>query len=164
MESWRCPINFNYGRDRKNQLDGLRNRGKISYMDRKKITAKLQAHAQSAWETFIEIYPRLARFDCPKIVLNGRYTRSAGMCFYTLNKIDISLKYYLFHENHILTNTLVHELAHQVDYNLNGEDNKLQGHGVKWQKIMTDYGIPADRFHTMAIPNMKLSEMVELLK
>lgn len=135
-------------------------------MDRFKETQKIQDHAQRVWDLFIEIYPRLVKFDCPKIVLNGRFTKSAGMCYYELNKIDISLKYYIFNETHIITDTLVHELAHQVTYNLYGGEScrKLQGHGVEWCKVMSDYGLEPNRYHTLAIPNMKLSEMLELVK
>lgn len=133
-------------------------------MDRIKETAKLQAHARAAWNNFIEIYPRLVKFDCPRITLNGRFSKAAGMCYMEDNHIALSLKYYIFNQKHIITDTLVHELAHQVDYNLHGlKDMKaLQGHGPKWQKIMNDYGLPADRYHTLSIPNMKLSEMLEI--
>lgn len=135
-------------------------------MNRDQETKKLQAHAQKAWETFCEIYPRLVKFDCPKIVLNGRFSRTGGMCYFTINKIDISLKFYIFNPNIIINDTLIHELAHQVDYNLNGEKGMkaLNGHGDNWQKIMNDYGLPANRFHFMTIPNMKLSEMLQYAK
>ena len=132
-------------------------------MDRIKETAKLQAHALRAWDVFIELYPRLAKFDCPKIVLNGRFYKTAGMAYTTLNRIDLSLKYYLFHRKHMINDTLIHELAHQVDANLHGEENTkaLQGHGETWCKIMTDYGLKPNRYHELAIPNMKRSEMLE---
>lgn len=132
-------------------------------MDRIKETKLLNARAARAWDVFIELYPRLVKFDCPIIVLNGRFTKTAGMAYTTLNKIDISLKFYLFHRNHILNNTLIHEIAHQVDSNLYGEENTkaLQGHGPTWCKIMNDYGLPADRYHSLSIPDLKLSEMLE---
>ena len=132
-------------------------------MDRIKETAKIQAIAETVWENFTEIFPKLAKFDCPKIVLNGRFSSHAGMCYYELNKIDISLKYYLVHKAHILADTLVHEIAHQVTYNLHGEDScrKLQGHGVEWCDVMVKYGLEPNRYHKMVIPKMKLQEMID---
>lgn len=137
-----------------------------SSMDRIKETAKYQAHAASVWDTFIEIYPRLVKFDCPKIILCGRLSRSGGLCFYTLNKIKVSLKYYLFFGHGPLMDVIIHELAHQVDYNLNGPDNMKaeNGHGINWQNIMIKYGAKPDRYLALIMPKMTLAELMELDK
>lgn len=131
-------------------------------MDRTKETAKIQARAQKAWEKFQELFPRLLRRKCPIIILNGRYTTSAGMCYQELHVIHLSLKYYLFNKREMLEDTLIHELAHSVDFCLNGLDTKLQGHGPKWQNIMLEYGLKPTRYHEMTIPKISLKEMLAL--
>ena len=135
-------------------------------MNRDQEIKKLQAYAETVWAECAEIFPALVKFDCPQIVFNARYTRTAGMSFYTLNKIDISLKYYIFHKKHVITEILVHELAHQITYNIYGDKamKAENGHGWEWQSVMVKLGkIPA-RFHQLSIPSMKLSEMLEIAK
>lgn len=133
-------------------------------MNRAAIQKSLQDRAILLWAKFTRSHPRLAVFECPKIVLNGRYTRSAGMSFYTLNRIDISLKFFIFHETIIKNEILVHELAHQVQYNLYGEKamKANNGHGVEWQNIMKIHGAKPDRYHELTIPPISLNEMIEL--
>lgn len=135
-------------------------------MNRVQETQKLQSYAETVWEVAAEIFPALVKFDCPQIVLNGRYTRVAGMSFYMLNKIDISLKYYIFHKKQVINTILVHELAHQITYNLYGDKamKAENGHGIEWQFVMLKLGQTPNRFHELSIPNMKLSEMLELVK
>jgi predicted SprT family Zn-dependent metalloprotease len=40
---------------------------------------------------------------------------------------------------------LPHELAHQVDWDINKKD----GHGPTWKSIMVNYGLPPDRLHNL---------------
>jgi predicted SprT family Zn-dependent metalloprotease len=46
---------------------------------------------------------------------------------------------------------LPHEIIHQADWNLFGKSEKICGHGANWQKIMLEYGLPANPHHTMEI-------------
>ena len=133
-------------------------------MNRQATQQALQAKAHRIWDKFTRSFPKLRDFVCPTILLNGRYTRSAGMCYYEQNRIDISLKYFLFHENIVSNDILIHELAHQVQYNIYGKKamKALNGHGIEWQNIMKIYGAKPDRFHYLSIPPMKLAEMMEI--
>lgn len=131
-------------------------------MNRTTETLKLQSLANDAWGILCECYPKVTSYDPPKIVLCGRLSRSAGLCFYTLNQIKISLKHYIYHQEYIINQVLPHELAHQVQFNLYGSRamKAENGHGKEWRDIMAAYGIPADRFHELTIPQLPLAKML----
>ena len=62
------------------------------------------------------------------IKLNGRLSRSLGRCFYTIKLIEIQKEFYHHAEANDLMNTILHELAHQV--NIHNDR-----HGYYWQQI-----------------------------
>lgn len=118
-----------------------------------KQTEWLNAHTAQLWENYCEIFPRLVRFNPPKIILNNRLTRTAGRCFQQENKIDLGAKFFAKPANKtpMLSVILVHEIAHQIDFNLYGESEKKCGHGVKWAEVMVKLGLPANKFHSLTI-------------
>ena len=103
------------------------------------------------WAELIESYPKLVRFNAPKIVLNNRFTKTAGCNYQTLNQIDLASKFFARNSVQMFSSILPHEIAHQADYNLFGDSEKNCGHGVKWCEIMVNYGLDADPYHTMEI-------------
>lgn len=106
------------------------------------------------WDTLCEMYPRLVRFNEPRIVINGRLWRVAGYCDQPANTIELGAKFFNSNSanyNYMLRVILPHEIIHQADWNLFGESEKICGHGKNWQKIMLEYGLPANPFHTMDI-------------
>ena len=114
-------------------------------------TKKIQALAESLWEEYCEIFPRLVRFDCPTITRNNRFTRTAGCCYQPDNRIDLGSKFFAKNERAMLTVILPHELAHQIDYDLNGDSEKKCGHGKAWCDIMLKIGLPANPYHSLEI-------------
>ena len=118
------------------------------------VTEKfLNTLAESHWENFCLLYPAMVRYNCPKIILNNRLSKTAGRCFVTENLIDMSAKVYRKEANIVLLNsvTLPHELAHQVDFNLNGYPKNNRWHGPTWKAIMIRFGLPPDTYHTMTL-------------
>ena len=111
----------------------------------------LQDLANNLWDEYIEIFPALVRFDCPKIVLNNRYTKTAGMARLTKGQCDISAKFLAKFPDEVLGQVLPHELAHFIDYNLNGWFTGKRGHGLEWQIIMEKIGKNTARCHTMVL-------------
>lgn len=113
----------------------------------------LNSHTAKLWEDYCEIFPKLIRYNPPKIILNNRLTRTAGRCFQSENFIDLGAKFFFKPENKtpMLRVILVHEIAHQIDWNLYGESEKKCGHGKKWCEIMVQLGLPADKYHTLSI-------------
>ena len=93
------------------------------------------------WGEFAEIYPTLIRYDPPKIVLCNRLTRTIGKCYYWENRIHLSNKHLMKHKRKMLSDVIPHELAHQIDYNLNPDSLPDNPHGLTWAEIMLSYGL-----------------------
>ena len=112
---------------------------------------QIQELTENLWAEYCLLFPRLVRFDPPKIVRNNRFTRTAGCCYQETNTIDLGWKF--FPKNHLamLTVILPHELAHQIDFNLYGVSEKKCGHGKNWCDIMTKIGLPANKYHSLTI-------------
>ena len=110
----------------------------------------LQTLAESLWLEYCEIFPVLVKFDCPKIVLNNRLSVTAGRCFSWDNKIDLGTKFFIKHSTEMLSVILPHELAHQIDCNLNGAYN-ADHHRQSWKTIMVKIGLPPLLYHTMQL-------------
>ncbi len=115
--------------------------------------AWLNSHTAKLWENYCEIFPKLVRYNPPKIVLNNRLTRTAGRCFQETNVIDLGAKFFVKPENKkpMLSIILVHEIAHQIDFNLYGISEKKCGHGQKWAEVMVKLGLPANKYHSLTI-------------
>jgi predicted SprT family Zn-dependent metalloprotease len=123
-------------------------------MDKKILTPLIQREAHMIWDALCEMYPRLAQFDCPTISLNSRLWKCAGRCFQDDNKIDLGFKFFKHskkYAQYMLDVILPHEIIHQADFDLFGDSEKICGHGEKWQKIMLEYGLKPDMYHTMEI-------------
>lgn len=94
------------------------------------------------WQEFCEIYPKLVRFDPPKMVLCNRLTRTIGKNYYWENRIHLANKFFNRNEKFMLAEILPHELAHQIHFNLYGQDSVTQDcHGKEWAEIMLSYGL-----------------------
>lgn len=100
---------------------------------------------RDAWALFVRLYPRLQAFTEPSIEVNNRLTSTAGRCFYTERKIDISSKLFAVDPAHILERTVPHEVAHQVAWDL----FKSSGHCSIWKGVMVSAGLPPDTYHSI---------------
>ena len=114
-------------------------------------TNRINHIAANVWGNFAEIYPALVRYDVPKIILCNRLTRTAGKCYQFERKIHLGHKFFAKNHNEMVLTILPHELAHQVDFDLFGESEKSCGHGKKWQKIMVQYGLAPNKYHSLTI-------------
>lgn len=117
-------------------------------MDRQTLILK---KADFIWAEFCESYPRLVRYNPPKIVLCNRLSRTAGKCYQTEDRIHLANKFFANNNAQMFAVILPHELAHQADYNLFGDSEKICGHGKKWVEIMVKYGLPAHKYHSMEL-------------
>jgi len=123
-------------------------------MDKTKLQAVLDRRADRVWNDLCELRPRLVRFNPPKIKINGRLWRTAGRCFQETRKVDVGYKFFEHSREYgiIMLATIVpHELIHQADFDLYGESEKNCGHGKNWRKLMLEYGLPDNPFHSMEI-------------
>lgn len=122
------------------------------------LQADLQARANKVWDVLAEGYPRLTRFDPPKLRLNNRLYRCAGMAYSEdgANRVEMGTKFFLFsaeYEQLMYTEILPHEVIHVADFRLNQyKDYHKFFHAENWQEMMVYYGLPARETHSMEIP------------
>lgn len=83
-------------------------------------------------DSALDIYLRLADW---KFRLNGRANSRLGICRMNLRVIELHARLTEFPDDYRIT--LVHEIAHALDYLLYGT---VDGHGPRWQSIMRDLG------------------------
>jgi predicted SprT family Zn-dependent metalloprotease len=123
-------------------------------MDRKKLESRLNSKCESIWETLGEFQTRLVRFNPPKIVLDARLWRTAGMNHQDENLVRLGYKFFLHSEsyyNNMIRVILPHEIIHQADFNLFGLSEKNCGHGKNWCDLMVQYGLEPKIHHSMGI-------------
>ena len=111
----------------------------------------LQQIAEMLWEEYCEIFPELVKFDCPKIELNGRFTVTAGCNSWEDNTVILGKKFFKKFSRNMVRVILPHELAHQIDYNLNHLGNVKTYHGKTWKEIMIKIGQKPLPCHSMEI-------------
>lgn len=109
--------------------------------------------AQDYWSMAGKLFASNRKFECPKIVINNRIYRTAGRCFVELNTIDISGKLLANPANvgAMLNVILPHEIAHQIDFNLNGAPKNNRWHGRTWAHIMVQLGLEPNPYHNLTI-------------
>ena len=117
----------------------------------KTLQHKIEIVTDSIWAGLIESYPKLVRFDAPKIVLCNRLTRTAGKNYQTENRIHLANKFFQRNHSAMMLEILPHEIAHQADFNIFGLSEKKCGHGKNWAKIMVELGLPANKYHSLEI-------------
>jgi len=117
----------------------------------KTLQYTIEKTTDSIWSALAESYPKLVRFDAPKIVLCNRLTRTAGKNYQTENRIHIANKFFVRNYTEMFSVILPHEIAHQADFNLFGLSEKNCGHGKKWCEIMVKLGLPANKYHSLTI-------------
>ena len=113
----------------------------------------LQSLTENLWDSYAENFPALVRFDAPKIIINNRFTKCAGVNKSADNIVELGGKFLAQFPDEMTRVILPHELAHQIDFNLNGWYDRKPHHGKTWQVIMHKIGLPADPYHTMVLKN-----------
>ncbi len=116
----------------------------------KTLEKQLAVKGERVWQDFCLIYPSLVRYNPPKIVLNNRFSRCAGMCRVEENIVQLGTKFFANNSNMMFAVILPHEFAHQIDYIFNKYNDRFH-HGKAWKEIMVNYGLPADVYHTMKV-------------
>lgn len=112
---------------------------------------EMQTLANSLWAEYCEIFPKLVKFDCPTIKLNGRFTKTAGCNYSEENRIDLASKFLAKFRENMFKVILPHEIAHQIDFNLNVVKKGQNYHGKNWQIIMIKIGQKPNTYHSMVL-------------
>ena len=113
-----------------------------------KVTINL--YAQKLWASYKKIFPEL-KGDCPEIILSNRLTKTGGYNQSEDNTVTLGNKFFANNRHAMLTITLPHELAHQIDYNLHGWYKGKKHHGSNWCGIMMILGLEPDPYHHMEL-------------
>lgn len=120
-------------------------------MDTVKLLNDLQALGCVHWDRYVRLFPEMRRTEMPVIKLNNRFVTMAGRCLVEENIVEMGTKLFRFPENYdmLMHDTLPHELAHQVDYNINGLPKGNRWHGPTWQNIMRRFGLEPTTYHNL---------------
>ena len=115
-------------------------------------TAKtLQAITDKLWDEYSETFPLLVRFNPPVIKINNRLSKTAGRNFMEDNIIEMSGKFLTQFERNMTKVILPHEIAHQIDWNINGWFTRKPHHGKEWIMIMCAIGQNPNPYHSMEL-------------
>ncbi len=109
----------------------------------------MQKRIDAIWEEFCVIFPALRDFKQPTVIMNARLKTTAGRCFYDKNLIDLNVKLFAENTEAFFLDTIPHEMAHQISFNLYG--NAGRGHNNYWRHVMLSYGIKPSRCHDYII-------------
>lgn len=77
--------------------------------------------------------------------------RAAGMASATngdILNLEFNVHFILNNWDEMISDTVPHEIAHLVDYWING---KFNAHGAEWQRIMRQMGVNPSRTHDMKV-------------
>lgn len=90
------------------------------------------------------------KFERPVIHIDLR-GRTAGQAWPQKQLLRFNMTLFRQHREDFLQQTVAHEVAHLVAYQLYGLS--IRPHGHEWQKIMTElFQLPADRCHQYEVP------------
>jgi SprT protein len=104
---------------------------------------------QTALEEFNASIPRSLN---AKIEYNSRMRSTLGRAYYSLFKIELNQRA-LDKNRDAVRQTVAHELAHLISYEIYGLHGK--GHGVRWKSVMIRLGFSPERCHSVDVSEFK---------
>jgi SprT protein len=115
-------------------------------MDKQALQDLAQYHVRAWWVKLLREYPTIQRAT-PIVTLNNRLKTTAGRAFIedVPQRIDLSTDLFSQYTEHMIHDTIPHELAHLVAYTIHGDP----GHGKGWYSVLAKMGIVTTRLHNM---------------
>lgn len=109
-------------------------------MDKTYLQTVANKRRDILWNKACEIWPEIAQYTRPEIELNNRLKTTAGRahCAYNNNehKIDLSTELFWEYTQEFVTEIIPHEMAHIVDYIVNGyRSGWATSHNHLWEDI-----------------------------
>lgn len=92
-------------------------------------------------------------FIKPRVVIETAGKSTAGRATYKENLIQINWHFLLHNEEYVINQTLPHEIAHLVSWQLWGREGA--GHGAKWIEVMVKLGLEPSRCHSMNLKKLE---------
>lgn len=108
---------------------------------------QLQLWAATTWVRYCKLFPALSPAACPSIKFNNRLKTTAGRCFWETREIDISPELFTEYPEQFRRDTIPHEMAHQVTFDLYKQVK--QTHGREWRGVMERFGLEPNTYHNM---------------
>ena len=108
----------------------------------------IQETTEMLWLDYILLFPKLVKFDAPKIQLSNRLTATAGYNRSENNLIVLGSKFIAAFPEMMICETLPHEIGHQIDYNINGWAKGRKHHDKYWVAVMEKIGVPYSIYHS----------------
>jgi SprT protein len=116
-------------------------------MNRIEMLQQVTTWSHSTWSRLEKMYPgQLGAM--PEIKLNARLKTTAGRCFWELRVVDFSVDLLGEYPEHFRMDTVPHELAHQVAYDI-WPASVRRCHGAEWQSVMRRLGLEPSRCHDL---------------
>jgi predicted SprT family Zn-dependent metalloprotease len=112
---------------------------------------QLQNLTDKLWLEYCETFPKMIRFNAPIVTINNRLSKTAGRNFMEENKIEMSGKFLAQFQSNMLRVILPHEIAHQIDWNLNGWYERKPHHGKDWITVMCKLNQAPNPYHNMIL-------------
>ena len=120
---------------------------------RERLRLELQGRVFDTWRELAANHPALHHVPCPTVKLCGRMYRTAG--WFTSDDWAITFGVRFFrhwiHSRYMRAIIVRHETAHAADMALNGKCDGPNGHGVPWQNLCEELGIPPERYHPLEV-------------
>ena len=113
----------------------------------KPLIQVLEQKVSRTWRELQELYPKLKKYNAPKVKINNRMWRTAGLAHCEIHCVEFSSKFFNRYEFEMYREIIPHELIHVADFIINGDDPTNFWHGPMWCKMMQEYGLPPNRFH-----------------
>ena len=108
----------------------------------------IQETTEMLWLEYCLIFPGLVKFDTPTIKLSNRLTATAGYNQSEKNIIVLGSKFIAAFPEMMISETLPHEIGHQIDYNINGWKAGRKHHDKYWKAVMEKIGVPYSIYHS----------------
>jgi len=117
----------------------------------KPLIQVLEQKVSRIWHELQELYPELKKHNAPKVKINNRMWRTAGLAHCEIHSVEFSSKFFNRYEFEMYREIVPHELIHVADFIINGDDPTDLWHGPGWCKMMLEYGLEPNRFHNLYI-------------
>jgi predicted SprT family Zn-dependent metalloprotease len=104
----------------------------------------LASHHVDIWWTILKrLYPAVG--TKPQTEISNRLKTTAGYMYYEQRVMKLSFELFSEYTDEMTVETIPHELAHQVAWDIYREGK----HGVPWKNVMRSIGKEPTRCHTM---------------
>ena len=125
-------------------------------MDKQFLLRAATARAINVWKKLQNCgYIRIG--NMPIITINARLKTTAGYCYHTERRIELSHELFSEYYDGFIFDTIPHELCHQVDWDY----NRIAKHGPTWKHIMRSIGCEPSTYHSYTNSSTKQKKLLE---